>query len=73
MPRGGKREGAGRPKGMPNKEPAQGRQSITKSVSLPIENWETLTALGEKEVPAITATKYAQKVLREHIMLVSMN
>lgn len=71
--RGGKRNTAGRPKGSLNKNSANSRHAVIKSVSLSIEDWETLKALGEKEVPAITATKYAQKVLQEHIVLVKCN
>lgn len=34
MPSGGKREGAGRPKGAKNKNPAQGRKKIFDSVTI---------------------------------------
>lgn len=67
MPRGGYREGCGRPKGAKNKAPAKGRMSVGKSVTLPIEAWEKLEALGGQSEPPVTAQKYAQAVLLKHI------
>lgn len=66
MPSGGKREGAGRPKGSRNKN-STGRVTATKSVTLSVADWKILSDLGADNEPPMSPQKYAQSVLVEHI------
>lgn len=73
MPRGGKREGAGRPKGAKGptrpKLPVD-KRTVSKSVTLAGADWELLERMGKLQTPELTATCMAAKLIRDHLQAV---